>query len=92
MDDPFRDAVLRAAHSALVDDDASEEERQALADELSDAWPPEVPEMPIGILTRQMDPGLRDALRSEGIPDDQVLLAAHALAHVVRFGEPFRPA
>jgi len=92
MDDPFRDAVLRAAHSALVDDDASEEERQALADELSDAWPPEVPEMPIGILTRQMDPELRDALRSEGIPDDQVLLAAYALAHVVRFGEPFRPA
>jgi hypothetical protein len=92
MDDPFRDAVLRAAHSALVDDDASEEERQALADELSDAWPPEVPDMPIGILTRQMDPELRDALRSEGIPDDQVLLAAYALAHVVRFGEPFRPA
>jgi hypothetical protein len=39
-----------------------------------------------------MDPELRDALRSEGIPDDQVLLAAYALAHVVRFGEPFRPA
>jgi len=92
MDDPFRDAVLRAANSALVDDDASEEERQALADELSDAWPPEVPEMPVGILTRQMDPELREALRSEGIPDDQVLLAAYALAHVVRFGEPFRPA
>jgi hypothetical protein len=92
MDDPFRDAVLRAAHSALVEDDASEEERQALADELSDAWPPEVPDMPVGILTKQMDPELRDALRSEGIPDDQVLLAAYALAHVVRFGEPFRPA
>jgi hypothetical protein len=92
MDDPFRDAVLRAAHSALVEDDASEEERQALADELSDAWPPEVPDMPVKILTRQMDPELRDALRSEGIPDDQVLLTAYALAHVVRFGEPFRPA
>ena len=91
MDDPFRDAVLRAAHSALVDDDASEDERQALADELSDAWPPEVSDMPVDILTRQMDPELRDALRSEGIPDDQVLLAAYALAHVVRFGEPFRP-
>jgi hypothetical protein len=92
MDDPFRDAVLRAAHSALVDDDASEEERQALADELSDAWPPEVPDMPVENLTRQMDPELRDALRSEGIADDQVLLAAYALAHLVRFGEPFRPA
>jgi hypothetical protein len=92
MDDPFRDAVLRAAHSALVDDDACEEERQALADELSDAWPPEVADMPVEILTRQMDPELRDALRSEGIPDDQVLLAAYALAHVARFGEPFRPA
>jgi hypothetical protein len=92
MDDPFRDAVLRAAHTALVDDDASEEERQALADELSDAWPPEVPDMPVQILTRQMDPELRNALRSEGIPDDQVLLSAYALAHLVRFGEPFRPA
>jgi hypothetical protein len=48
--------------------------------------------MPVKILTRQMDPELRDALRSEGIPDDQVLLTAYALAHVVRFGEPFRPA
>jgi hypothetical protein len=92
MDDPFRDAVLRAAHAALVDDDASEEERQALADEVSDAWPPEVPDMPVEMLTRQMDPELRDALRGQGIPDDQVLLAAYALAHLVRFGEPFRPA
>ena len=29
MNDRFRDAVLRAAHAALVDDDASEAERQA---------------------------------------------------------------
>lgn len=92
MDDPFHDAVLRAAHSALVDDDASEEERQALADELSDAWPPEVPDMPAETLTRRMDRELRDALRAQGIPDDQVLLAAYALAHLVRFGEPFRSA
>jgi hypothetical protein len=92
MDDPFRNAVLRAAHTALVDDDANEEERQALADELTDAWPPEVPDIRVEILTRQMDPELRDALRAQGIPDDQVLLAAYALAHLVRFGEPFRPA
>ena len=91
MDDPFRDAVLRAAHAALVDDDASEQERQALADDLIDAWPPEVPDMPVQVQTRQMDPELRDALRSEGIPDDQLFLAAYALAHLVRFGEPFRP-
>jgi hypothetical protein len=90
-DDPFRDAVLRAAHSALVDDDASEEERLALADDLSDAWPPEVPAMPLEAQLGQMDPELRDALRSEGIPDDQVLLTAYALAHLVRFDEPFRP-
>ena len=91
MDEAFRDAVLRAAHSALVDDDASEEERQALADDLSDAWPPDVPATPLEALTRLMDPELRDALRSQGIPDDQVFLAAYALAHLVRFGEPFRP-
>ncbi len=36
-DDAFRDAVLSAARSALVDDDASEAERQALADDLNDA-------------------------------------------------------
>jgi hypothetical protein len=92
MDEPFRDAVVRAAHAALVDDDAGEEERQALAVDLNEAWPPEVPDMPVEILTRQMDPELRDALRAQGIPDDQVLLAAYALAHLVRFGEPFRPA
>jgi hypothetical protein len=90
-DDPFRDAVLRAAHSALVDDDASEEERQALADDLSDAWPADVPPMPLAAQLSQMDPELRDALRSEGIPDDQVFAAAYALAHLVRFDEPFRP-
>jgi hypothetical protein len=51
-----------------------------------------VPDIRVEILTRQMDPELRDALRAQGIPDDQVLLAAYALAHLVRFGEPFRPA
>ena len=91
MDDAFRDAVLRAAHSALVDDDASEAERRALADDLSDAWPPEVPARPLEGLARLMDPELRDTLRAQGIPDDQVFLAAYALAHLVRFGEPFRP-
>ena len=91
MDDAFRDAVLSAAHSALVDDDASEEERQALADDLSDAWPPDVPTMPLQAQTRFMDPELRDALRSRGIPDDEIFAAAYALAHLVRFGEPFRP-
>jgi hypothetical protein len=91
MDEAFRDAVFRAAHAALVDDDASEEERQNLADELSFAWPPEVPDLPIQVQTRQMDPELRDALRSEGVPADQLFLAAYALAHLVRFGEPFEP-
>jgi hypothetical protein len=91
MDEAFRDAALSAAHSALADDDASEEEREALADELSDAWPAEVSELPVEVQFRQMDPELRDALRSEGIPDDEVFLAAYALAHLVRFGEPFRP-
>jgi hypothetical protein len=91
MDDAFRDAVLRAAHSALVDDDASEQERRALADDLSDAWPLEVPAMPLEALARLMDPELRGTLRSQGIPDDQVFLAAYALAHLVGFGEPFRP-
>ncbi len=91
MEDRFRAAVLRAAHAALVDDDASEEERQALADDLNDAWPPEVSALPIGAQLRQMDPELRDALCSEGIPDDQVIVTAYALAHLVRFGEPFRP-
>jgi hypothetical protein len=91
MNDRFRDAVLRAAHAALVDDDASEAERQALADDLNDAWPPEVPDLPLQAQFGQMDPELREALRSEGIPDDQVLVTAYALAHMVRFGEPFRP-
>jgi hypothetical protein len=91
MDEAFRDAVLRAAHAALVDEEASEEERQAVADDLNYAWPPEVPDMPLGVQFRQMNAELRDALRSEGIPDDEVFLAAYALAHLVRFGEPFRP-
>jgi hypothetical protein len=91
MDEAFRDAVFRAAHAALVDDDASEEERQALADDLSYAWPPEVPDLPIQVQITQMNTELRDALRSEGIPDDEVFLAAYALAHLVRFGELFRP-
>jgi hypothetical protein len=91
-DDPFRDAVMQAAHTALVDDDASEEERQAVADDLNDAWPPEVPEIPTVVLFGQMHPELRDAFSRQGIPDDQVLSAAYALAHFVRFGEPFRPA
>ena len=92
MSDPFREAVLQAAHAALVDDDASEEERQALADDLNDAWPPDASPLPIEAQLGQMDPELRDALRSEGIPDDQVFVAAYALAHLLRFGEPFRPA
>jgi len=91
MNDRLRDAVMRAAHAALVDDDASEEERRALADDLSDAWPPDLSPLPIQVQFRQMDAELRDALRSEGMPDDQVFLAAYALAHLVRFGEPFRP-
>jgi hypothetical protein len=91
MDEPFRDAVLRAAHAALVDDDADEDERQAVADDLIDAWPPEVPDLPIQVQLRQMDRELRDALRSEGVPDEQVFSAAYALAHLVRFGEPFEP-
>jgi Anti-CRISPR protein AcrIC5 len=91
MDDAFRDAVLSAAHSALVDDDASEEERQALADDLSNTWPPDVSAMPLPAQVRLMDPDLRDALRSQGIPDDEVFVAAYALAHLLRFGEPFRP-
>jgi hypothetical protein len=91
MNDRFRDAVLRAAHAALVDDDASEDERQALADDLNDAWPPEASDLPLQAQFRQMDPELREALRSEGIPDDQVLVTAYALAHLVRFGERFRP-
>jgi hypothetical protein len=91
MNEAFRDAVMRAAHAALVDDDASEEERQALADDLNDAWPPEASDLPIQAQFTQMDPELREALRSEGIPDDQVLVTAYALAHMVRFGEPFRP-
>lgn len=82
---------MRAAHAALVDDDASEAERQALADDLNDAWPPEVSDLPIGAQLRQMDRELREALRSDGIPDGQVLVTAYALAHLVRFGEPFRP-
>jgi hypothetical protein len=92
MNDSFRDAVLQAAHGVLVDDDASEAERQALADDLSAAWPPEVSDLPIQVQLGQMDPELREALRSAGIPDDQVFVAAYALAHLVRFGEPFRPA
>jgi hypothetical protein len=91
MDDAFRDAVLSAAHSALVDDDASEEERQALADALSDAWPPDVSAMPLQAQARLMDSELRDALRSQGIPDGEVFVVAYALAHLVRFGEPFQP-
>ena len=90
MNDRFRDAVLRAAHAALVDDDASEAERQALADDVHDAWPPEVSDLPIQVQLGQMDRELREALRS-GIPDDQVLVTAYALAHLARFGEPFRP-
>jgi hypothetical protein len=91
MNDRFRDAVLRAAHAALVDDDASEAERQALADDLNDAWPPEASDLPLQGQFGQMDRELREALRSQGIPDDQVLAAAYALAHLVRFGEPFQP-
>jgi hypothetical protein len=91
MDEAFRDAVLQAAHAALVDDDASEDERQAVADDLIEAWPPEVPDLPIEVQFRQMDLELRDALRSEGVPDEQVFSAAYALAHLVRFGEPFEP-
>jgi hypothetical protein len=91
MDDPYRDAVLSAAHSALVDDDASEEERQALADDLSDAWPIDVSTIPLQAQVRSMDPELRDALRSQGIPDDDVFVAAYALAHFLRFGALFQP-
>jgi hypothetical protein len=91
MNDTFRDAVLQAAHAALVDDDASEDERQALADDLSDAWPPDVSPLPIETQFRQMDPELREALRSQGTPDDQVFVAAYALAHLLHLGEPFRP-
>ncbi|MEM7021497.1 MAG: hypothetical protein AAF637_02790 [Pseudomonadota bacterium] len=91
-EDSFRDAVLRAAHWALSDDDSGEEERRALADDLNDAWPTEIPSLPIDAQARQMDPDLRYSLRSEGIPDDQVFVAAYALAHLVKFGEPFRPA
>ena len=47
--------------------------------------------MPLQAQARFMDPELRDALRSQGIPDDQVFAAAYALAHLVRFGEPFGP-
>ena len=91
MEDTFREAVLSAAHSALIDDDASDEERRALADDLHDAWPPEVSVLPLQAQFRLMDRELRDALRSQGIPDDQVFVAAYALAHLVRFGEHFRP-
>lgn len=91
MDEAFRDAVMSVAHAVLVDDDVSEQEREAVADDLNDAWPAEVSALPIQVQFRQMDSELRDALRSEGIPDDEVFLAAYALAHQVRFGEPFRP-
>ncbi len=76
---------------ALVDDDASEEERTALADELRLAWPPEVPPVPLGAQSERMDRDLREALRAQGLPDDQVFVAAYALAHQIKFGEAFKP-
>ena len=91
MEDTFREAVWSAAHSALIDDDASDEERRDLADHLNDAWPPEVSVLPLQAQFRLMDRELRDALRSQGIPDDQVFVTAYALAHLVRFGEHFMP-
>lgn len=90
-EDAFRDAVLSAAHSALIDDDASEDKRQQLADDLLAAWPPEMKAVPIQAQISQMDPDLRAALRSLGIPDDQVFVGAYALAHALQFGEPFQP-
>jgi len=86
----FREAVLRAAFSALIDDDASEEDCVALADELAGAWPPEIPAASLDGQRAKMDPDLRDALQGEGLPDDQIFLTAYALAHSVKFGQPFR--
>jgi hypothetical protein len=62
-------------------------ERQALADDLNDAWPPDVSTTALQAQARFMGPELRDAPRSEGIPDDEVFAAASALADLVRFGE-----
>lgn len=90
-EDAFRDAVLSAAHSALIDDDASEDKRQQLADDLLAVWPPEMKAIPIQAQITQMDPDLRATLHSLGIPDDQVFVTAYALAHAVQFGEPFQP-
>jgi hypothetical protein len=90
-EDTFRDAVLSAAHSALIDDDASEGERQQLADDLIAAWPPEMSALPIQAQISQMEPALRKAFHSLGIPDDQVFVTAYALAHAVQLGEPFEP-
>ena len=81
MDDAFRDAVSSVAHSALVDDDASEEERQALADDLNDACGPHVSPMRTAGTGQAHGPlVVRNALRSQGIPDDEVFVAAYALA------------
>ena len=91
MEDEFREAVTSAAFWALVDDDASEEERTALADELKLAWPPDVPTVPLGAQSERMDRDLREALRAQGLPDDQVFVAAYALAHQIKFGEAFKP-
>ena len=91
MDDQFREAVASAAFWALVDDDASEEERTALADELRLAWPPEVPTVPLGAQSERMDRDLREALSAQGLPDGQVFVAAYALAHQIKFGEAFKP-
>ena len=90
MDDQFREAVEGAAFWALIDDDASEEERMALADELRLAWPPEVPTVPLEAQSRLMDRDLREALRAQGLPDDQIFVAAYALAHQIRFGKAFK--
>ena len=90
MDDQFREAVESAAFWALIDDDASEEERMALAEELRLAWPPEAPKVPLEAQSRLMDRDLRAALRAQGLPDDQVFVTAYALAHQIRFGEAFK--
>lgn len=90
-EETFRDAVLSAAHSALIDDDAGKDERLQLTDDLVAAWPPEMKALPIQAQISQMDPDLRAALRSLGIPDDRVFVTAYALAHAVQFGEPFQP-
>jgi len=37
-----------------------------------------------------MDRDLREALRAQGLPDDQVLVTAYALAHQIRFGKAFK--